>query len=204
MSYLFIDSTYDLSLGILNEGLEWLEFEKFSGQKASIIIQKSSHELLLAHKIRPEELAGIITVNGPGFYTGLRLAEGFADVFNFFGVKNYSFHSYEIPLWLGHKQGTWMTKAYRGEYFFYSWKGSESSIELVPVKEFQSISHEENYFIHSKEALDQLSLSHVKQFTETSRLLRNFPQDVFKNVICGLKRDPFYFRAPEDEFKVNP
>jgi tRNA threonylcarbamoyladenosine biosynthesis protein TsaB len=204
LSYLFIDSTYNLSLGILTEGLEWLSFQKFSGQKASVVIQKASYELLNTHNIRPENLQGIITINGPGFYTGLRLAEGFADVFSFFGVRNFSFYSYEIPLWLGYQEGTWMTKAYRGEYFFYRWKGHESSIDLIPVKKFQIMTHENDYFIHSQEALDDISLSLIKNTIETSKLLKEFPKEIFKNVITGLKRDPYYFRAPEDEFKVNP
>jgi len=204
LSYLFIDSTYDLSLGILTEGLDWLSFKKVNGQKASMVIQKATYELLNLHNIKAEDLKGIITVNGPGFYTGLRLAEGFSDVFNFFGVNQFSFYSYEIPFWLGHFEGTWITKAYRGEYFFYRWKGQESSIELMSVTEFENMHFEGKYFVHSKEALDSLSLSLIKEPFETSKLMEEFPQIIFKNALAVPKHEPFYFRPPEDEFKVNP
>lgn len=204
MSYLFIDSTYDLTLGVLDSGLNWLSFERLRGQKASAVIQNKAHEFLQLAGLKPQELEGIITVNGPGFYTGLRLAEGFSDVFKFFGIRQYSFYSYEIPLWCGHQEGIWFTKAYRGEYFFYNWKGTESSQDLKSSKELPESISDQKFFIHSESSLDDLSSGLIKNPVHTHDLLKNHPRDIFKEVIKGLKREPFYFRAPEDEFKVNP
>jgi tRNA threonylcarbamoyladenosine biosynthesis protein TsaB len=202
LSYLFIDSTYELTLGVLDDGWNWLSFERETGQKASQIIQKKAFALLSKHNLKPANLSGIITVNGPGFYTGLRLAEGFADVFTFFGVKQFSFYSYEIPLWCGHTEGTWFTKAYRGEYFFYRWKESQNSQELMASKDLKI--DEGQYFIHSQASLDTVSSDLIKNPIETHDLLQKFPQKIFPNVLQGPKREPFYFRAPEDEFKANP
>jgi tRNA threonylcarbamoyladenosine biosynthesis protein TsaB len=204
LSYLFIDSTYDLTLGVLDVGLNWLAFEKIVGQKASAIIQARTHELLSQHKILPQELSGVITVNGPGFYTGLRLAEGFSDVFSFFGVKQFSFYSYEIPLWCGYESGTWFTKAYRGEYFFYRWSGEANSQELKTAKELETSIADDQFFIHSPGSLDAISSALIKDPIETHDLLKQHPQKIFSHVVKGMRRDPFYFRAPEDEFKVNP
>lgn len=204
MSYLFIDSTYDLTIGVLDSGLNWLSFERLRGQKASAVIQNKAHELLQLAGLKPQELDGIITVNGPGFYTGLRLAEGFSDVFKFFGIKQYSFYSHEIPFWCGHQEGVWFTKAYRGEYFFYNWKGSESSQFLKGSKELSESILDKPFFIHSESSLDDLSSGLIKNPIHTHELLKNYPQSIFKEVIKGLRREPFYFRAPEDEFKVNP
>jgi tRNA threonylcarbamoyladenosine biosynthesis protein TsaB len=204
LSYLFIDSTYDLYLGVLDDRLNWLSFDKHVGQKASAIIQVKAHEELKRHKLNPRELKGIITVNGPGFYTGLRLAEGFSDVFSFFGIKQYSFYSYEIPLWCGYESGRWFTKAYRGEYFFYKWNSEVSSQKLVAAKDIPSEIGDEKFFIHSSSSLDAISEVLIKDPVETIKLLKEKPQTVFKNVLTGLRREPFYFRAPEDEFKVNP
>ena len=80
MASLFIDSTYDITLGILDDDLGWIKFERFFGQKASAIIQKETHNLLQSAGLKLTELSSVITIAGPGFYTGLRLSEGFADV----------------------------------------------------------------------------------------------------------------------------
>jgi tRNA threonylcarbamoyladenosine biosynthesis protein TsaB len=202
LSYLFIDSTYDLTLGVLDDGFKWLSFERETGQKASAIIQRKAHVLLSKLDLAPETLKGIITVNGPGFYTGLRLAEGFSDVFTFFGVKQFSFYTYEIPFWCGHESGTWFTKAYRGEYFFYRWNQQEATQELRSSKELSI--DEDLVFIHSDISLDDLSRSLIKKTIETHELLKKMPEKIFPHVLMGPKRELFYFRAPEDEFKVNP
>jgi tRNA threonylcarbamoyladenosine biosynthesis protein TsaB len=206
LSYLFIDSTYELSLGVLDDGLNWLVFESHGGgQKASAIIQARSYELLSKFKLNPKELTGIIIVNGPGFYTGLRLAEGFADVFTFFGVKQFSLYSYEIPLWCGHEAGTWFTKAYRGEYFYYHWDNSGSKQELLSVKEIEKGLKGQQIFIHSRASMDAVSSALISRPIETTDLLQKHSKEIFSQVINNnLKRESFYFRAPEDEFKVNP
>lgn len=206
MSSLFVDSTYDLCLGVLDDGLNWLTFERQIGQKASAVIQGSAHEMLGKLNLEASDLSSIISVNGPGFYTGLRLAEGFADVFQFFGVPHYSFYSYDIPAWCGVKRGLWFTKAYRGEYFCYHWDESGSRHELLSGKEIASVlSQYESVYIHSDVSLDELSRGLIKQSISTVELLQKNPQIIFKQVLDQkLKKDAFYFRAPEDEFKVNP
>lgn len=204
MSYLFIDSTYDLTLGVLDEELNWMSFETEVGQKASAIIQKKAYELIKRHGLRWESLSGVITVNGPGFYTGLRLAEGFSDVFSFFRVKQFSFYSYEIPYWCGFSKGTWFTKAYRGEYFFYEWSLDDSSTALKTLKELPEAITEDQYFIHSIGSLDDVSSNLINNPFKTRDLLQLHPKKIFPHVVKGLQREPFYFRAPEDEFKANP
>jgi tRNA threonylcarbamoyladenosine biosynthesis protein TsaB len=202
--YLFIDSTYDLYLGILDESLEWLDFANYNGQKASAILQPKVHELLAKHNLLATSLKGLFIVNGPGFYTGLRLAEGFSDVLSFFGVKKYSFYSYEIPYWCGHEKGTWFTKAYRGEYFFFNWDGNAQSSKLIKASDLESISLSESVFIHSRSSLDAISEAVVQGPIHTIDLLRSKPGKIFSRALQQPSKEPFYFRAPEDEFKVNP
>jgi tRNA threonylcarbamoyladenosine biosynthesis protein TsaB len=204
LKYLFIDSTYDLSLGILDDGLNWLSFETHSGQKASAIIQAKTFSMLDSFKIKSHELSGVIAIHGPGFYTGLRLSEGFADVFDYFGIKKYSFYSYEIPQWCGFSKGCWFTKAYRGEYFFFRWDSTISRHEMVQVKDLESAIGSEQFFIHSKSSLDSISSPLIQNPLETTQLLKNHPEKIFSEVLKDQRREPFYFRAPEDEFKVNP
>lgn len=143
-------------------------------------------------------------MNGPGFYTGLRLAEGFSNVFKFFGVKEYSFYSYEIPYWCGFEEGNWFTKAYKGEYFFHRWVKDQGHHQLVSAKELDKAFDGKKLFIHSDIALDANSSSYLTGAEKTFDLLQNYPEKIFPHVLKGLNREPFYFRAPEDEFKANP
>lgn len=206
MTTLFIDSTYDLTIGLLDDQFKWLDLNHLSGKKASVILQPAIFELCEKHKIKFSEIKNIVTTAGPGFYTGLRLSEGFADVMTFFRIPHYSFYSYEIPKWCGVIEGTWLTKAYRGEYFFYHWNKNQQKVELVAVKDLTP----EHFnlsavFIHSDSALDESARVHLKKHILTFDLLKNESELIFKNVFENkLKRESYYFRAPEDEFRMNP
>ena len=207
MAYLFIDSTYDITLGILGDDLGWIRFETFANQKASAIIQKETFNLLSNSKMRMDDLKGVVTVAGPGFYTGLRLSEGFADVLIFSGKEHLSFLSYEIPRLTGIPRGTWMTKAYRGEYFFHLWDGAEVRNELVAAKDlegFMTSVDRSNFYIHSDAAIDDFSRKLLDQPLTTSDLLRHHSKQIFSALLRSKSKvDSYYFRAPEDEFKVS-
>lgn len=207
MASLFIDSTYDVTLGILDDSQGWIQFEKFANQKASAIIQTETHNLLKKAGLKVSAIDSVITVAGPGFYTGLRLSEGFADVFIFNGKKHYSFMSYEIPKITGVKAGVWMTKAYRGEYFFHLWDEAGSKNEIVSSKELEAFMKnvdKSHFYIHSDSAIDELSRSMISDPLKTVDLLKTHSSEIFSYIIKNsLKVDSYYFRAPEDEFKVS-
>jgi len=203
LSLLFIDTSYDITLGLLDENLGWHDLRAFRGQRASSTLQTETHRLLKDFNIQMKSLKGIVSVAGPGFYTGLRLSEGFADVTSFFGIPHCSFYSHEIPRWLGHDKGTWVTKAYRGEYFFYEWAGDTGNVRLLESKELYL--PEGKVFIHSDTSLDERLKPLAAQALSTSELLKNEPKKIFSHVISeNLKRESYYFRAPEDEFRMNP
>lgn len=206
MAYLFLDSSYDITLGLLNSGLEWLEFEKFEGQKASKVLQLQSHNFFSKHGVDPKSLEGIISIAGPGFYTGLRVSEGFGDLFQFFNVPLYRFYSFEIPAFCGEKEGFWFTKAYRGEYFLAEWSHGVLKQRNIPVTELErTLVNIPKLYIHAESSLDEGSLKLIKRSVSTQDLLKASPKEIFSQVIAAkLDRDSFYFRAPEDEFKANP
>jgi len=207
LTCLFIDSTYDVTLGILDNHLNWNKFENFSGQKASSVIQKETHLLLSSSNLKISDLSSVISVAGPGFYTGLRLSEGFADLLVFFGIKHFSFLSYNIPFFSGIKTGTWMTKAYRGEYFFHFWDGEIHRNELVAAKDlegFLKTVDKSNFYIHSQSAIDDFSRSLLPECISTYDLLKEKSQIIFPLILNSQSKvDSYYFRAPEDEFKVS-
>lgn len=207
MTALFIDSTYDITIGILGDDLGWIDFKKFSGQKASTVIQKETHAMLGSFGIKLKDIESIITIAGPGFYTGLRLSEGFADVLKFSGIKHYSLLSYTIPRLLDIRSGTWMTKAYRGEYFFHTWSSEGQKNELISTSELEKYSlniSKSNFYIHSDSGIDEFSKRFFIDSSTTHDLLRKNPNKIFTELLNSTeKSDSFYFRAPEDEFKVS-
>ncbi len=205
MSILFVDSTYDITLGILDDDFSWQHFQHFTGKKASTILQKEAFTLLKNNNLKAIDLKAVISVAGPGFYTGLRLSEGLADVFEFFGIPHYSFYSYDLPKWCGVEEGSWLTKAYRGEYFFHHWNKDETRNVLVTTLELEAkLGDVKKLFIHTESAMDKHSLDLTKDFSMSYDLLKKYPREIFERlVICKMKQDSYYFRAPEDEFRVS-
>ena len=174
MAFLFIDTTYDISLGLLDHNLNWVSFNTHIGQKASHVIQMQTHLLLKAQGLSLRELEGVVSVAGPGFYTGLRLSEGFADVLTFSGLKHYSFLSYSIPFLADYHSGVWITKAYRGEYFFHHWDSISHKNVLISHKELESYVSglkDSTIFIHSDSALDESSRKSIKKSQTTLELI---------------------------------
>lgn len=188
-------------MGVLTDELNWLSLRTQGGRRASAILQKEVHELCKEAGFRVRDLKGVITCAGPGFYTGLRLSEGFADIFRIFSVPCYSFYSYEIPYWCGHTKGVWVTKAYRGEYFFHEWDGTSSHNTLVSGSDLQAYLEKfEQVFIHSPNAMDR----ELKNSILTIDLLKQKPEAILGEIIrTKAERESYYFRAPEDEFRVS-
>jgi tRNA threonylcarbamoyladenosine biosynthesis protein TsaB len=207
LTALFIDSTYDITLGILGDDMGWIKFQRYVGQKASSVIQKEAHQLLQDASLRLQDLTHIVTIAGPGFYTGLRLSEGFADVMTFFGAKHLSLLSYDLPALSGIESGIWMTKAYRGEYFFTHWAAGKSENVLVAAKDLETYLEsvdKSKIYIHSESAIDELCKKHLTEFKTTHDLLKSHSQVIFKEIFrTEAKVESFYFRPPEDEFKVS-
>lgn len=206
MATLFIDTTYDVAIGLLDKDNRWLGLKRFREKKSSSILQPEVLKLLAANNVKPRDLEAVVTVAGPGFYTGIRLSEGFSDVFKFFNIPHYAFYSYDIPEWCGESSGLWVTKAYRGEYFFHAWGNSEGRNEMVPAKDLEEyLKNASQIFTHTDGSLDAMALSFIKDLKKTEELLEQFPEKIFSRVLAGkMEMESFYFRPPEDEFKANP
>lgn len=205
MSVLFIDSSYDIAIGLLDQDLRWLAHRNFKGQRASSTLQTETHRILKDHGREMKDLSAVVTVAGPGFYTGLRLSEGFSDVTSFFQIPHFAFYSHEVPSALGVKSGLWTTKAYRGEYFLHRWSPAESSTTLIGTSELQEQDWSGDVFIHSDTSLDEKLKPLIPGAISTSVLLKNEPEKIFKWIFDQkLRKESYYFRAPEDEFRMNP
>jgi tRNA threonylcarbamoyladenosine biosynthesis protein TsaB len=204
---LFIDTSYDVFIGLLNSQGKWEGKTVLKGFKASQILQKEIYSLLQNKKFDVSDIDGVITSAGPGFYTGMRVSEGVADVFKLKGLSHYSYYNFMIPKWYGNTKGLWMTKAYRGEYFFYLWDGEKSEKFLLQESELASHFEAWNklavpYFIHQDSAIDEKLKNLIGDYQQTVLLIENNPEVLHQAVISNnLTEASYYFRAPEDEFR---
>jgi tRNA threonylcarbamoyladenosine biosynthesis protein TsaB len=194
---LFIDSTYELTLGLLDEGHRWQSFAQFPNQKASQLLQREVFNMCEAKGFKVKDLRSVVWLAGPGFYTGLRLSEGFVDVLKYFSIPSFSFYSHEIPAFCGVNNATWITRAYRGEYFVHR----DEATTLYATKDLPDF---EEVYIHTESAIDDVIRAHSKRRISTLDLLKGDPRPIFSNVISRkLNRESYYFRAPEDEFRTS-
>ena len=207
MIKLFIDTSYDVFIGLLNSQGKWEGHTILKGFKASQILQKEIYQLLQEKNLTVSAIDSVITSSGPGFYTGMRLSEGVADVFKLKGLPHFSYYNFMIPKWYGHKSGLWMTKAYRGEYFFYLWSETKEEKFLLQSKELESYFSQWRklnipFFIHQESAIDEKLKVFVPHYTETVHLVESTPGILYQAVVNNNIQEPsYYFRAPEDEFR---
>lgn len=193
MHFLFLDTTNGLTIGLLNPELNWLSYEKREEKKPSEVIHTLIDEQIKKYNLNFNQLT-LITIAGPGSYTGMRLSEGIAHMLKVCGVKVISFFHFEVPFLSGQLNGKWISPAFKGEFFIYSWDKEVASKELMKESE---VKFPESFFsnqVFKKEY----------QIIDTSEVIHNNQKIVFENVI---KRDKFfpsyYFRSLEEEFKQN-
>ena len=197
MDTLFLDSSIYLQLGMLNEQLEWIDFREIKDRKGSSIFHRELYELFEEKGLQIKSLKKIFLSNGPGSYTGVRLAEGMAQIFEWQNVDVYSFYCFELPYFSGVKKGVWCTEAFKGEIFFYEWNGAKSQNYFIKIDEFENhVQKIENLYHAEGKILNQYVLN-------TTSLLKKCPQKIFSNILKRKKRfSPFYFRSLKKEFKT--
>lgn len=199
MAYLYFDTTDHLVLGLLNEKFEWLDYLESSSKKNSSTIHAQVFEMLEKHSLKVAELDGVFQVSGPGSYTGIRLSEGISQIFEWHKMKIYSFYHFEVPFLLGEKSGVWFSKAFKGEMFLYSVTDGQESKKLIPEEEFEqmdltALGNCYTHYLAEKQ----------ENVQETGRIIHSSAPNLFSVVMeKGLRREPYYYRALEQEFKVS-
>lgn len=198
MSTLFIDTSYNQTIGLLRNEGTWLARKTLEGQKSSSILHAELHTMLSSVGLKPSAITDVLYVAGPGFYTGLRIAHGLADMLRLEGRTLLNLYNFEIPRLLGVSAYTWITKAYRGEIFVHK----DGETFLLSEKDFLARSWEGNIFIHHSSAVDEKMREKIPRAIETEGLLLNRIQEI-KTVLKTnvVLKDLYYFRPPEEEFK---
>ncbi|RLA64681.1 MAG: hypothetical protein DRQ88_07220 [Epsilonproteobacteria bacterium] len=196
MSYLYIDSSKYLVLGLLDSDFKWIDFNEVKDVKTSAHIHKDIYEMLEKHNLELDKLSGIFVVSGPGSYTGVRVSEGLAQVLEWQKIPIYSFNHFQIPEFLDESSWAFVSKAFKGEFFTYEKNGKTS---LNKLEDFDNIIDglADKIYTHFPEDLPT-SLNHF-----TSIVVKDNPEVIFSKVLeKNLRSRPFYYRPLEKEFKV--
>ncbi len=202
MSTLFLDTSYNQIVGLLNDQGAWLARSELAGQKSSAILHGKIHQICEECALSPTALKHVLYVAGPGFYTGLRIAYGVADVMRFAGKKISNFYNYEVPRLLGEQNYTWVTKAYRGEVFVHQCVKNESASQLLSEKDFLQRDWQGKLYIHHAQALDSLMMEKLPGAIETQGLMVQEMPSLFKQLSQTVSdKELHYFRPAEEEFK---
>ncbi len=193
MHFLYVDVTSGLVLGLLDANFNWVEYRDIEEKKPSEIIHLAIYELIKKNKVDPEKLEYFFC-SGPGSYTGMRLGEGMAQVFEWVDEKVYSFYQFEVPQIMGVEQGTWMTNAFKGQVFIYNWSKNQSHIQLVNNGDLKILDKNNGFTL----ANDNPLFSELKTSKE---MIKETPRQFFKAIYdLKMRKAPYYFRTLDEEF----
>lgn len=197
--YLFIDTTKDITLGLLDNDFKWLAYQFYTDSKSSAIIHKLIDDLMIKFQTSIDNIEGVIQVAGPGSYTGMRVSEGILQVFSWQKIKTYSFYHFDVPAYLNEESGLWLGNAFKGEVFVYSWWGSKHHFELIKNSDLDGLMLK-NTHLPKYRSFD-LENSNVECLL-TSKMIYEQPQKIFSKVVSDKILKPiYYYRTIEQEYK---
>ncbi|PIP93130.1 MAG: hypothetical protein COW00_04290 [Bdellovibrio sp. CG12_big_fil_rev_8_21_14_0_65_39_13] len=193
--YLFLDSSLYLQFGLLDENFKWIDHVLIETTKSSNILHSELNRMLEKNRMSMDDIEAIFSISGPGSYTGVRLVEGVTQILDWQGKTIYSIHHFELPYLVGVERGSWISEAFKGEVFEYSWNGDSNKHRLLSKNQLDTI-FEENLFSHRSDFLDLPTMSTSAMVFENAELIFSAMKKL------EMKREPFYYRELETEFKV--
>jgi tRNA threonylcarbamoyladenosine biosynthesis protein TsaB len=192
--HLFIDTSQNITIGLLNKDLTWVDYQYLISKKSSAELHYLIYGMLKKENIDVMDITGLIYCAGPGSYTGMRISEGLSNIFDWSSINVNSFYHFELPQICGIEAGVWASKAFKGEYFLYKWDKSSSDKTLIPESDLENqIGSHEIFFGHEPfmEKSGKLSMD----------LIKDNPEVIFKHVLDNDICEPLYYYRPlEQEF----
>lgn len=194
-TYLYIDTTRNLTIGLLSKEEGWLSRIVHKDVKSSELLHNEIHEMCIGKGISLKSLSGIIYAAGPGSYTGMRVSEGLAQVFRWQGIPVFGFYHFELPQLLGVNEGLWISEAFKGEFFLYKWNGEGAVKKLVVKSDLeQELANSQSIYTHHREETELANLL-------TTDLIENQWDKLLNLVVSdNMRREPYYYRTLEEEF----
>lgn len=187
-NYLFIDTSFAPTWGLYN-GSKWLHYEQSTDRKASDFLHIQLYEMLKRHSLEVHDVKIILSL-GPGSYTGMRLIQGIKDIFELEGLSLFSFFHFEVPKLLGVQEGEWITKAFKGEVYSYTWSKDKEEKTRKPL---------DGHFDLTLfgQGIDDFI------YESTSEMIYEEAHDLFDKISQRLDQsDIFYFRELNEEFPI--
>jgi tRNA threonylcarbamoyladenosine biosynthesis protein TsaB len=192
--YLFIDTTKAITVGLLNEDYEWLSYNYLKDAKGSALIHKIIFDQIQSQGSVISDIKGLIQVAGPGSYTGMRVSEGIAQIFDWQNFETFSFYHYEVPFFLGVNEGVWFSNAFKGEYFVCSWSEQKNKTQLIKKEDIDLASQN---VLYTGFEVEDLNVS----YQLTSHMIQKNAKALFKNVVeNNLKKPLYYYRTLDEEY----
>ncbi len=201
--YLYMDTSDHLVVGLLNESFDWVDFLELEGAKNSGRIHAAVYDMLKKAGLEARNIKAIFQNAGPGSYTGMRVSEGISQIFEWQGIPVYSFFHFEVPSFLEIESGKWLAKAFKGEFFIFTWnKGNEERV-LIDLAASKEAIKEQKVYCHFRKSLEKDFAEELSTFVETGELIKTQGAKIFSLVLSKARRlSPYYFRTIDQEFKV--
>ena len=193
MHSLFVDSTSGLVIGLLDSSYNWVEYLSLDEKKPSEIIHNEIFNLVTKHKLTLLEMQCFVS-SGPGSYTGMRLSEGLAQIFELYKMTVYSFYHFDVPRLSGVPRGFWTTNAFKGQAFIYNWSAEEDEKHLINKDSFLIEDERLGYTLDNDDPLFTNLISTKKLIQTDAHLF--FP----KVKLQKMRVAPYYFRSLDEEF----
>jgi len=192
--HLFIDTTQDITIGLLDDKLSWMEYQSLGSKKSSAVLHHMIFSILKKHDLEISEIKSVLYSAGPGSYTGMRVSAGITDIFHWQNIKINSFYHFKIPSYVGVESGAWISKAFKGEYFIHDWEKAEGISRLVKEAELET-AIEGKVLYAGHDNYDQVDIQLTRD------LIRNEPSKIFSRIIADNNYEElYYFRPLEDEY----
>jgi len=199
MSYLFLDTCHFITVGLLDRDFGWKKLIKTNNKKSSKEIHSIIDGLLREFSIEIKSLKGLILINGPGSYTGIRVGEGVAQIFEWQKISVFSTYHFEIPQLVGISSGTWVCNAFKNEIFVYKWNEKDGIKSLIDKEKIADDlkSDDQLYTQYKNEKVLDLVFKN-----DSSTLIEDFSNTLFNKIVKEkIRKEPFYFRRLEEEFR---
>ena len=191
MSFLYLDTSNGISLGLLDEGFVFRKLKKIETKKTSLIVHSEILSLLNEFSLKLSNLTGVFISSGPGGYTGIRIAEGMAQILELESIKTWSFYNFDIISFLDFKDYVWCIPAFKGEILV-----KEKSLQLFKENTFHESFNNKKLITHGENELSSLCQEN------SEILIEKYSMKIFPYIVKNkLRVPPYYFRAVDSEFK---
>jgi len=197
MAAIYLDTTKNMTIGILQDDFSWTTYQAFMETRSTEGLHFQLLEMLKKSGLKIADIKTLFTAAGPGSYTGMRVSEGVAQIFKWQQIKTNSFYHFQVPQILGMENYVFMCKAFKGEFFLKDAQ-SETLLSLTDLPKMIADYNKRGFklFTHYPD-------NDFLNFSLTSDLISSKPIEIFSKVDKeNMLNGPFYFRSLEKEFRV--